>query len=512
MFLNNSHLFGRSGISRIMFTTVIVLIFVSGMVVAQDGESILRVGMNSPVNLDPATGSNDPEVLFNRTVYDYLIETRPDSSLEPNLASEWTISEDGLTYTFSLVEGVTFHDGSSFTSADVVFTFNRLKDLESPAMSLLGDFEVTALDDFTVEFALPERNADFLYGVGSRFALILKDGTENPSDVANVNGTGPFVLSDYSAGERAVFTANENYWMEGEPQLDQVIFLFIEDSQTQVEALRAGQVDFLFKMSPDQVFNLEGEDGIEILTIPTNQHPVIRIRSDEGSLGEDPRIREAFKLATDRAELLATVQEGFGVLGNNDPIGPLYSDFYAEDVDTAGFDPETACQLIQEATGEERLSSEFYVVDAFDGTYERLGTALQSQWEQGCIDVEILLRPEGVYYANDEWLTVDLGITGWGDRPVPQSLLTEAYVTGGIYNETHFSDPEMDALVDEAGVTADTEARAELYQQIAGVFADRGPIIIPWFSSMIGAVRTNVEGLEMHPFPGQTDFRGVTVE
>lgn len=503
----------RSLLASVILVLMVALVSVAG---AQDDGGVLRVGMVSPENLDPATGTNDPEILFNRTIYDYLIEVTPDGILAPNLAYDWEISHDGLTYTFFLEEGVTFHDGSPFTAADVVFTFNRLQNLESAAISLMGDFTVEAADDFTVVFTLPSPNADFLFGVGSRFAVILQDGMESPNVLgsgddlfANFNGTGPFILAEYSAGERAFFVANENYWIEGQPMLAGLEFLFIDDTLTQIDALRSGVVDFIFKLDVDQIPTLEGTSGVTIIDRATNQHPVIRIRSDEGALGEDVRIRQAFKYATNRQELLETVQEGFGVLGNNDPIGPAYGQFFDDSIENVPFDPEMACALIQEATGEARIGTDFYVVDAFN--YESLGVALQQQWEQGCIDVDILLRAESLYYADTEWLEVDLGITGWGDRPVPQEYLVQAYVTDGPFNETHFSDAELDELVAQAAVTADPDARAEIYSQIAQVFAERGPIIIPWFASVVGALRDNVVGLDMHPFPGQTDFRSVSI-
>lgn len=477
----------------------------SGVINAQGG-GVLRVGMNAPINLDPATGSNDPEILFNRTMYDYLIEVGADGSLMPNLATAWEISEDGLTYRLPLVEGVMFHDGSPFTSADVVFTFNRLKALGSPAVSLLGDFEISADGDFAVVFTLTAPNADFIFGVASRHALILKDGDTTPGDLTDgVNGTGPFILTEYSASERAMFVRNDNYWLEGQPLLDGVEFIFIDDALTQIDALRNGVVDFIFKVDVDQVFTLERNANVRVLNVPTNQHPVIRIRSDAGALGEDVRIRQAFKLATNRFELLETVQEGLGIVGNNDPIGPKYADFFFP-IQQA-YNPEAACALILEATGQERLSTDFYVVDAFN--YESLAVALQQQWAEGCIDVNILMRAENIYYADTEWLQVDLGITGWGDRPVPQGYLVEAYITDGIYNESHFSDAEMDALVVEAASASNLADRAQLYAQISLIFAERGSVIIPWFASVVGATYTTVEGLQMHPFPGLTDFRKV---
>jgi peptide/nickel transport system substrate-binding protein len=517
MFLNSAHVNGKSGIGRLMFTSLMILILfiLSGIAVAQDGD-ILRVGMPAPENLDPATGSNDPEILFNGAIYDYLIDVRPDNSLAPNLASAWEISEDGLTYTFTLVEGVMFHDGADFTSADVVFTFNRLKEVESAAVGLLGDFGVAADGDYAVVFTLAGPNADFLYGVASRFAFILKDGTESPGVLgegdnvfANFNGTGPFVLVEYSAGERAFLAANENYWIEGQPMVDGVEFLFISDALTQVDALRSGALDFIFKIDVSQLSTLESDDGVNIIQVVSNQHPLIRIRSDEGHLGEDVRIRQAFRLTTNREELLETVQEGLGLVGNNDQIGPTYGPFFA-DIDNPAFDPEAACDLIMDATGAERLGPlDFYVDNALN--FESLAVALQQQWSLGCIDVNILMRESGIYYSNNEWMEVDLGITGWGHRPVPQMYLNVAVAGDGQWNEAHFADAEVDELIAQASVTADTAERADIYAQISTILAERGPYVIPWFASLVGATGENVQGLEMHPFPGLTDLRTVSL-
>ncbi|HEX2906727.1 MAG TPA: ABC transporter substrate-binding protein [Phototrophicaceae bacterium] len=486
---------------------VVTLLLVSLVgVQAQDG-NVLRVGMVAPQVLDPAQGSNDPEILLNRSVYDYLVEVLPDKSIAPNLATEWTVSDDGLTYTFTLQSGVTFHDGSPFTSADVVYTFNRLTELESAAINVLGEFEVSAPDAQTVVFTLPQPNADFLYGVGDRFALILKDG----ADGSDFNGTGPFVMQNYQEGERATLIRNENYWKEGQPALDGVEFVFINDPITQVDALRSGQVDFIFKVSPEQVAVLENETGITLLQKATNQHPVIRLRTDAGP-GQDERVRQAFKLATDRDQLNELVLEGRGIVGNNSPIGPGFGDFYAENIEAAAYDPAAACKLLTEAGYPDGLTVTLQTINVLG--YDQLATVLQQQWAEGCITADIQVNEEGFYYSDDNpnnWMKAELGITGWADRPIVQSYLTQAYVSDGIYNESHWSDAELDDLVAQAGVTTDQVARAELYHQIAQIFADRGPIIVPWFAPIFGAVRDNVQGLEMAPFPGLTDLRTVSI-
>jgi peptide/nickel transport system substrate-binding protein len=505
---------------RVVVFAVLAFVLVGGLFSVQaQGGGVLRVGVVTPQVLDPAQGSNDSEVLFNRSIYDYLVETLPDKSIVPNLATEWTVSDDGLTYTFTLAQGVTFHDGSAFSSADVVYTFNRLKTLESPALNLLGEFEISAPDEQTVVFTLATPNADFLYGVANRFALIIQDGMENPNTIAegdapyaSFNGTGPFVLTNYdAAGGRAVLSRNPNYWKIGQPLLDGVEFVFIDDPATQVQALRGGQVDFIYKVSPDQVALLQNEPGVLLITKATNQHPVIRLRTDEG-VGVDERVRQAFKLATDREQLNELVLEGQGIIGNNDPIGPGFGQFFNANIENPSYDPEAAKALLVEAGYPDGIDITLQTINVLG--YDQLATVLQQQWEPAGIRAEIQVNEEGFYYSDENpnnWLQAELGITGWSDQATAQSYLVQAYQTGGIYNETRWSDPELDELITQAGVTTDVEERTALYNQISEIFAERGPIIVPWFAPVFGATRDTVQGLDMAPFPGLTDFRNVTV-
>ena len=492
------------------------------VVQAQDASSF-TVGMDAPVNLDPALGTGDPEILFNRAIYDYLIDVAPDGSLVNNLANDVSISDDGLTYTVSLVEGATFHNGDAFTSADVVYTFTRLQEVESPAINLLGGFEVAADGDSTVVFTLEEANADFMFGLASRWAFVIQDGMAEPNvlldgddEFANFNGTGAFVLTGYEPGVSATFAANENYWLAGAPGVDVLEFLYFGEKQAEIDAVRSGAIDFAFKIPFDRVDELDAEDGVAVVVKATNQHPVIRLRADEGFLGADVNVTQAFKLATDRELLNLDLFDGRATVGNNDPIGPLYGPFF--NVVEQDYNPEAACELLAEAGYPDGLGAdeplEFYVVDAFN--YEQMAVLLQDQWSQACINVEILMRPENVYYGDNEWLDVELGVTGWGSRPIPQQYFVEAYTTGALpdnggFNESRFSDAEVDDLVAQAAVTADFDERADLYTQIAEIFAERGPIIVPFFAPIVGITSDSVEGLDMHPFAGRTDLRSVSI-
>ena len=513
---------------------------------AQAEEDILRVGLRKLTTIDPALGANDPEVMFNSLQYDYLIDILPNGDLSPNLATGWEISDDGLVYTFTLQDGVSFHDGTPFTAEDVVFTFERLVTAGSSIVALLGQrqtgetddgdpileptWSVEAVDELTARFTLEEPNADFLYGVASRFALILKDGTEDVNVLAdgadpyvNFNGTGPFVLTDYQPDQRATYVANNDYWMDGAPALDGIELIFFDDDQSQLDALQSGAIDFVIKVPDDLIDTLETIPAVTAISRPTNTHPVVRLRSDEGSIGEDVRMRQAFKFATDRELINLDALDGAGTVGNNDPVGPTYGVLYNE-MPNRDYDPDAAKALIAEVyedgagngyievvDGEPRVQVPFYVGATFE--YPLVAEFLQQQWADAGIDVELNVVPENVYYAEGEnnWINTQLGMTAWGERPTPQEYLSVAYTTGAPFNESAWSNAELDRLAGEASQEADIDARSELYEQISTIFLESGPIIIPYFRPVVGGYRDTVEGLDMHSFPGRTDFRSVSL-
>jgi peptide/nickel transport system substrate-binding protein len=521
----------RRRLSIVIIVSVVMLFVGAISLQAQDAAGgTLRVGMNPTGDVsDPALVFNDPDLALNKAIYDTLVEVSPtDSSIVPNLATEYTISDDGLTYTFTIADGVTFHDGSPLTSADVVYSFNRLKEISSPALALLGkDYTVSAPDASTVVFTIPQKDSVFIYGVASPQAVILKDGTTTPnvlaegdSPLVNFNGSGPFVLTEYTTGTggKAVFTRNENYWKEGQPKLAGLEFDYFVDAEAQKNALTTGQVDFIFKLAFDDAGILGQDENLNVIVTPTAQHPVIRLRTDAGHIGEDVRVRQALKYATDRDQINDLMFDGLATVGHNDPIAPFYAQFYNTDFEDTPYDPEMACQLLTEA-GKNPLTATLYTTDAFNHSYEDLATILQSMWgETGCINVDIIVVPEQKYNNDfstpENYFEVDLGITGWGHRATPQILLRLAYVKSGIdtyWNETRYVDDRLEDLVAQANQATDVDQLREIYGQVSEVFKETGPIIIPFFAPLISAANKNVEGLVVDPFPGLIDYRNVTV-
>ena len=473
------------------------------------GAGTLRVATEIPVQLDPAQASSDAEILILHSVYDYLVDIDGDNNIVPRLATEWAVSDDGLTYTLTLAEGVTFHDGSPLTPADVVWTFDRLRDPANalPTADLYANLaSVAAEGDSAVVFTLSATNPFFLYDLSDNHALVVK---AEAADLGTAfNGTGPFRVVEYSPENRMTLEANPDYFVPGKPGAASLELIFFPDQAAAVDALRGGQVDVTLRMPTPLFQALQQEQGIATQQVATNGFDLVRLRSDRepGSL---PQVVQAFKLATDREAIFDTVTLGLGAIGRDSPIGPLFTAYYSEDTPIPERDPEQARALLAEAGFPDGLSLDFHVPDS--GDRPDLAVVLKEQWAEAGINVNVIVEPESVYYGENGWLEVDLGITGWASRPVPQFYLDVMLVTDAVWNESHFSDPEFDELAQLAGTTLDEAERTRAYGEIQRILIERGPIIIPYFFAALGAAREGLTGFELRAFPGRTDLAAISV-
>lgn len=472
-------------------------------------QGVLRVAIQPLVQTDPAKISGDPEVLFASHVYDYLVDVNLKNTIVPRLATSWKVSADGLSYVFTLAEGVTFHDGSAFSADDVVWTFNRLRDPKAglPTSDLYANVtDVKATGKLEVTFTLKQPNPFFLYDLSDNHALVLKNGTTDASKT--FVGTGPFKVKQYSPEDRMVLVANENYFIKGEPKLAEIDLIVFNDPQAMVDALRGGQVDLVMALSTDRYAALKGENGLTLLETPTNMFDLVRLRSDRKP-GSDPKVIQAFKLATDRQAIFKLVMQGYGRIGRDSPIGPLYTQYYSEATPLPTRDVAAAKKLLADAGYANGLKMDMHVPDT--GNRPNLATVLKQQWAEAGIDVNVIVEPETVYYGDNGWLAADLGITGWGSRPYPQFYLGVMLTCGAKWNEAHYCNKDFDNLVNIAGSSMDEQKRVDAYNQIQKILLENGPVIIPYFYTQLGAISSKFQGFELKAFSGRSDFRLVTL-
>jgi peptide/nickel transport system substrate-binding protein len=469
-------------------------------------KGVIRVAWEAVKVLDPAFISNDSEIAFANAIYDYLVDPTPTAEIAPRLAESWTLSDDGLVYTFNLVKGVKFHDGRALTAADVVFSFDRLRSEEvgSPAASLFTAVEsIEATDDSTVVFTLTRTQPDFLYNVADSHALIIPAGTEDPN--TTFIGSGPFKLQEFIPEDRAIFVANEEYWIPGLPTLEGMEHIYM-DSNAQIEALRGGSIDVVLRMPNARFVALQNDPNLQTVNYATSGHDVLRVRVDQVP-GNDERVLRALKLATDREAINQAVQLGLGATGRDAPIGPYFQAYFDPETPLPPYDPEAARTLLTEA-GVADLTIDLHVPNT--GGRPDFATIIKDQWAQAGITVNILIEDESVYYADNGWLEVPFGITGWAARPTPQQYLDFSLRSDGKWNETRINNPELDALIDTAGTSTDQDERIAAYKAIQRILAENGPLIIPYFFPIVGAASTRFTFTNgFQPFTGRTDFRSV---
>lgn len=254
-----------------LFLTLALLLVLGSLVTAQE-ERVLVVGHSEVTeSYDLAHAFNPTSGMVHRATYDTLV-TFPDgdaSSIEPNLAAEWSVSDDGLVYTFNLRDDVTFANGDPLSADDVVFSFTRLQNvLSNPSFLADPIIGIEAVDDLTVAVTLAEPRPSFLAEmVNSAFSIandseVMAAGGTNAEDAAesdtameffdqNSAGTGPYILESWTPQEETVLVRNENYWGEA-PYFDRVIIVNIPEAATQKVALESGDIDIATDLTPDR--------------------------------------------------------------------------------------------------------------------------------------------------------------------------------------------------------------------------------------------------------------------
>ncbi len=475
-----------------------------------DGAGTFVVATEAFTIRDPAFASGRADILLNQQMYDWLVEIGSQNDLLPGLATEWS-SPDGKVWTFSLRPDVTFSNGEPFTAADVVYTFDRLRDpaLGSPGKDIYANVNgVRAVDELTVEFTLTEPDPEFPSDVADYHAAILSRGVAEPAE--EWVGTGAFKIVSYSAEDRTVLDKNPYYWRKDAsgdslPYLDELQLIVSPDLAGQVQALRGGQVQFVAGLTAELVASVKGDENLRVLTGPASAfHYVIHMRSDEGRPTADERVRRALRLGTDHQALIDQVRPGLAVTGNGTPVGPAYGDYYLDDPPV--YDPEEARRLLAEAGYGDGLSITLYAQQALE--VPAIATVWQQQMQAIGVPVNIQTVPPDVYYSEGDanWLTVDFGITEWGARTTPDAYFNAAYVTGAAYNESHWSDAEFDALVARINTEMDRDTRADLYKQAQQILRERGPVIVPFFQTAVAGVSAALEGVELAPDWSRTSF------
>lgn len=343
------------GLATLTIASTVLLAACGGSNPSEDGTAAPSDGMVTvgfalePVSLDitGAAGAAVPQVLLGN-VYEGLVAVGDDGSIVPALADSWTISDDGLTYTFELRDA-TFHDGSALTTSDVIWSLQRVSAesaevLPAITQQFIGIQKAFVSGDRGIEITLGARDNDFLYNLTQRGGVILK---QDSTDLAgSAIGTGPYRLQEWNRGSSIVLDRWDGYW--GAPAATKsVVFRYIEDATALSNAALAGEIDVMSTVqAPELLSAFEGRDDLVVLSGTTSCEVTMAMNNSRAPF-DDVRVRRAVRQAIDKKALIDVAWAGYGLqIGSFvPPTDPWYEDLTG----IAPYDPEAARALLAEA-------------------------------------------------------------------------------------------------------------------------------------------------------------------
>lgn len=459
------------------------------------GGELRMVQEEEPVGFSPTAVTDNPSIWTLQLVLDTLVRTSQDGSdVEPSLATEWKQSEDGLAWTFNLREGVTFSDGSPFTSADVKFSLDRATDPELPYGSLNASIEsIETPDDFTVVITTSQVWAP-LTAVLALFAnsIVPKDfgGMSESEFSENPIGTGPFMLETWKKGQTLKLIKNPNYWEEGLPYLDSVVFNIVADSNTRALQLSGGQADINQFPPYSTLEGLRSTPGVTVGQFPSSRLDYLAFNNQEGPLA-DQNVRLAISHAIDREAIVNAV-----TYGNSTPAGSYLPPAvwgHDETLEAPKFSLEAAKESLAESDYPDGFETTIMVL-AGNADGAAIAQIVQQSLSQINIKVGInTLDPSAFSTArsNHNYAMSVYYVTT--DIMDPDQLTT--FMTNDRV-KANWKDPHLIDLATRAAQTVDRGERETLYHEIQQAISDQAIIAPLFYSDSIFAISDKVHGFE----------------
>ncbi|WP_460140287.1 ABC transporter substrate-binding protein [Pseudomonas sp. S2_E01] len=518
---------------------------------AQAATNLVFCSEGSPAGFDPGqytTGTDfdaSAETMFNRlTQFE-----RGGTAVIPGLATSWDVSDDGLTYTFHLREGVKFHTTPyfkptrEFNADDVLFTFNRMinKDdpfrkaypTEFPYFTDMGmDTNITKIDkvdDHTVKFTLKDVDAAFIQNMAMSFASVqsaeyaaqlLKEGK-----AADINqkpvGTGPFVFKSYQKDSNIRYTGNKDYWKPEDVKIDNLIFAITTDPSVRIQKLKKNECQVtlfprpadLKALKEDNTLKMPEQAGFNLGYIAYNVMPKIK-GDDKPNPMAELKVRQAMDMAVNKQQIIDSVYQGAGQLAVNAMPPTQWS--YDTTIKDAKYDPEKAKALLKEAgvkEGTEIVLWAMPVQRPYNPNAKLMAEMLQSDWAKIGLKVKIQSYEWGEYIKRSKGGENGAMLIGWsGDNGDPDNWLNVLFGCDSLEgnNFSKWCDKKFDDIVKQAKRTSDQAKRTELYKQAQHVLKDAVPMTPIAHSTVFQPMRANVQDFKISPF-GLNSFYGVSV-
>jgi len=481
------------------------------------------------LTLDPHAQNEGPTHTLSHQVYEPLVIRDMDGEFQAALATDWAPKEDNPdVWVFNLREGVTYHDGAEFTAEDVVFSINRAKSDNSNMKELLSSIvEVRAVDDYTVEFVTDGPNPILPANLTNLFmmdkgwteandSVEVQDveGGETTFAASNANGTGAFTLVSREADVRTVLERNEEYWGMDQFPMDvsEIIFTPIQNASTRVAALLSGEVDFIQDVPVQDLERVENADGLTVKTAPQNRTIFFGVDQESEDLdtdnveGANPladvRVRRAMNMAINREAIQQVVMRG-----QSEPAGmiaPPFVNGWTEEMDSSvSTDVDAANALMEEAGYGDGFSIQ---LDCPNDRYvndEAICQAVVGMMGQIGVTVNLDAKPKAQHFPLITNATTDFYMLGWGVPTYDSAYIFNFLVhtrtdERGSWNNTGYSNPEIDEKIVSLASETDLEARNEMIAEIWEEVQDE-VLYLPVHHQVLNWGMADKVGIEVSP-------------
>ncbi|MGB7206098.1 MAG: ABC transporter substrate-binding protein [Anderseniella sp.] len=453
------------------------------------GKLIMAGDQHGPNDtVDPALVTSAVDYFRMRMFYGSLTRLKDDLSYEPELAEEVLTNDNATEWTFKLRKGVEFHDGSTMTADDVIYTMQRHmgKDSVSKAASLVAMIDRwEKINDYEVKAYLSSPNADLPVALGTFHFKIIKNGT---TDFQTANGTGPYKVKEFKPGVRAIGVRFDNFWEEG-GYLDELEHYGIGDPVARLNAFLAGDIDALGNLPPKAIEQVEAAPGKEIWSLKSGAYINLAPRQDMAQSGNE-HLFKAMQYLMDRQRLVKGVYKNQAVAGNDHPIAPAYFD-HSPDIPQRELDPDKA-KFHWEKSG---LGNTVVPVTAAEVAPGAVDQCLFMQREGKKIGANFDVKTvttDG--YWGSVWLKDPICVASWNMRPTANIMMTLAFKGDAAWNETRWKNDKFDSLLVEARGITDPAKRKQAYHDLQMMIHEGNGQSIPIHRNYVDAAATHVKG------------------
>lgn len=468
----------------------------------KSGGNLKAAGWSSSTadTLDPAKASLSTDYVRCCALYNRLTFLDQAGIAQMELA-EKIESADAKTWTVKLRSGVTFHDGKSLTSADVVFSLKRHLDpaVGSKVNAIAKQItDVKAVDPTTVEIVLANPNADLPTILSQHHFMIVQDGT---TDFSKGIGTGAFKLETFEPGVKSIFAKNPNYFKSGGAHVDSFEFFAISDDNARVNALLSGDIHLAASIKPRSMRLVESQPGFVLSKTTSGNYTDLNIRLDM-TPGDKADFVKGMKYITNREQIQKSVLRGLADIANDQPISPA-SVYHNAELKPKAFDPDKA-KFHFEKAGVLGQKIPIITSDAATSAVEMATIVQQSAAEIG-MNLDVQRVPNDGYWSN-YWLKAPIHFGNINPRPTPDILFSLLYASNAPWNESQYKSEKFDSMLVEARGLLDEAKRKEIYGQMQVMVAEEAGTIIPVYISNVDAITEKLKGLEANPLGGMMGY------